>query len=541
MSGGCSVQSEIVYEEQTNWCEITSDGLECLMMNKEEHKENGQSAGKTRRRKGRLRRLVMLLLVLAALIWAGPYIASTDMARDMIVPAINSRIHGTVRIDEISLNWLGPCVVKGLRVTDTSGREVLHVEGIIWEHGAWRGITDYKKIGHVEVVKPNPKLIVGPDGRISLAEAFKLRKPSEKKPLPELFGQITVRDGNVSVVLANGQTGELSGLDARFDLNTLKDVAGEFSWDSVEMYDMVLAKATFKPTFRNERLDLPVVTIPVSTTLVRRRGGQGGRLRVRCAIDFSGPEPMLKIPGTLKVAENIPIDRELGSDLLSRMLVLFYEPQKLTGQVSLTVEDLLLPLGESIKRTGSGRGILALKDVKIQSDGLMTGLTNLGGLAPPSDLASMKISDLLFEIKDGRFYYDDLMVIFADTLDMKFSGSVGFDDTLDLIVSLPTLRTPEKIEQSLSSLGAKIGLDKLSPMLKKIPIPVFGPLSSLARYRIKLRITGSRQNPTIDWLGSLGATVSPTPVPMPKSSPTTNPADLLFDLLDELLKPKPAK
>lgn len=497
-------------------------------------KNNADQNSTAPRRRRRFRRtVIILLLVLAGIVWSGPYLASTDMARDMIVPAINSRIHGTVGIDDISLSWMGPCRITGLRVVDTSDREVLNVKQIIWDHGAWRGITDAKYFENIEVIEPEAKLFIGPDGRISLAHAVSMKKPSGK-PLPELKGRITVKDGSVHAFLEDGQTGELSGLEARFDLNTLKDVAGEFSWDSVETYGLVLGEATFKTTFRNERFDLPVVTIPVSSA-ISRQDQPGGVLRVGCEIDFSAPDPVLKVPGVLDVAENIPIYHELGSDLLSRIFPIFYEPQKLTGRVSMSVEDLLLPMGESINRTGSGRGKLVLKDVKIISDGLMTNLANLGGLAPPTDLTSMKISDLLFEIKQGRCYYDDLTVTLAETLDMKFSGSVGFDDTLDLIVSLPVLpRQLAKLTEVISpdKIATGIGLDKLSPLLGNIPI--IG-----SRRHIDIRITGTRTRPMLGLPPILDPILKPGA--RPETQTHTKPADPLIDLFDKILKPKSSK
>ncbi len=490
----------------------------------------GQDSAAPRRRHRFRRTVIILLLLLAGIAWAGPYLASTDTAREMIVSAINSRIYGTVLIDKISLSWLGPCRIKGLRVMDTSDREVLHVEQIIWDHGAWRGLTDYEKIGLVEVVNPKPKLIEEASGEFSLVKALKPRKRSEK-PLPELKGRITVRDGSAGVVLANGQRGNWAGINGQFDLNTLKDIAGEISWDSAEIYDLVLGKATFQPTFRNERIDLPVVTIPVSSARLEP-GLSGGRLRIGCDIDFSGPEPVLKIPGTLKVAENIPINRELGSEILSRVITIFYEPKELTGQISLTVEDLNVPLGKSIKDT-SGRGRVGLKDVEIQSVGLIANLTTLGGLAPPSDLTSLKISDLVFEIRDGRFYYDDLAVTFAGTFDMKFSGSVGFDDSLDLIVTLPVV--PKQFEQladivTLEKLRSGIGLGKLSPLLGNLDI-----IGNLRR----IRITGTREKPMLGMPPILDPLLRPKTGPA--SHPTTKPADPLFDLFDNLLKPKPSE
>jgi len=42
-----------------------------------------------------------------------------------------------------------------------------------------------------------------------------------------------------------------------------------------------------------------------------------------------------------------------------------------------------------------------------------------------------------FTLKDGRIWYDNLTMVFPENFDLKFYGSVGLDETVDLTVSVP--------------------------------------------------------------------------------------------------------
>ena len=290
---------------------------------------------------------------------------------------------------------------------------------------------------------------------------------------------------------------------------------GQAGWTSATVYGLPLDEATFRPTLREGVFHLPLTTIAAG----------GGKLRVAAKVDFQTEEPTLTIPGNLTIMENVPINRSLGDNLFSRIFVFLYNAEKLTGQASLRTgaDGLTLPLGKGIKTGGAGGGHLDLKDIKIRTRGesLLDMLIELGGL-PKTDLAAIKISGLDFEIREGRVRYDNCTVWIADVYDVKLSGSVGFDDSLEMTVSLPI--TPALLEK----LGIKLGGGGLGRVLKRVRrVPIF--------------IGGTRQKPKLDFskvdirkiLTSLPDILGPLLGPDGDGG-----EDPLRDLLDDLLKGK---
>jgi hypothetical protein len=106
-------------------------------------------------------------------------------------------------------------------------------------------------------------------------------------------------------------------------------------------------------------------------------------------------------------------------------------------------------------------------------------LLELGG-GQPREAYAVEASGLDFEIRNGRLYYDDFTLLFVkDKFDIKFYGSVGFDDTLDLTVSLP------------------IGAELLRRL--KVRGPVREYVRLLAGTRVDIPMVGTRQRPMLDF------------------------------------------
>ena len=92
---------------------------------------------------------------------------------------------------------------------------------------------------------------------------------------------------------------------------------------------------------------------------------------------------------------------------------------------------------------------------------------------------AVRVDGVDFIIRDGRIHYDNFTMVFAGVFDLKFYGSVGFDDTLDMTVSIPVSAA------LLEKFGAR------------------GPVVEYARLlkgaRIAVPLVGSRQNPRLDF------------------------------------------
>ena len=141
------------------------------------------------------------------------------------------------------------------------------------------------------------------------------------------------------------------------------------------------------------------------------------------------------------------------------------------------MNDVVLPLGETLKTAGAGHGRLDLVNMKVRPDGLLAELLALGGLDKQTDHA-VSVGGLDFMLKDGRLAYDDFTLTFTDEYDLKFYGSVGLDETLDLVVSVPVKAA------LLERLGVR------------------GPVAEYARHltgsRVAIPIIGTRERPKLD-------------------------------------------
>ncbi|MCD4699498.1 MAG: hypothetical protein K8R91_02875 [Phycisphaerae bacterium] len=111
-----------------------------------------------KRRWRRLRFLLVVVLLLAGMVWTGPYLLSTGPGRDLIVSVVNDRIKGTLRIGEISLSWLGPCQLKNLQAMDLDGREVLRIENISLDAGILGLLKDAEHFDHASAASPRVML-----------------------------------------------------------------------------------------------------------------------------------------------------------------------------------------------------------------------------------------------------------------------------------------------------------------------------------------------------------------------------------------------
>ena len=250
---------------------------------------------------------------------------------------------------------------------------------------------------------------------------------------------------------------------------TFRQVSSKLAvgWQSAEIYGVQMGAAKLTPVLRDGRVTLPKTTIPTSQ----------GKVNLGGVLDFQTAEPTFKLAGKTRILEDVIVTPELGKSLLSRINPIFLHMTRVEGTALLDVQNVVLPLGEALKTAGAGRGRLDLIEMKVRPGGLLAELMALGGLDKNKDYA-VKVGGVDFLLKKGRFAYDDFTLTFTDEFDLKFYGSVGLDDTLDLVVSLPVKAA------LLERLGVR------------------GPVAEYARHltgsRVDIPIIGTRLKPKLD-------------------------------------------
>ena len=321
------------------------------------------AADKRRKRRRRLR--IALIVVAAVLLLVGltPYVLSTGAATRWIVGMVNDRLVGTVAIDDLSLGWLGPCRVKGLRVTDTDGREVLRVEQITWDKGLLSAVRLPERFGRVTVAGPRAVLYLA-DGDLSLAEAFErsslsraLRakrprpKPKRPKPPTRAGGTAAISGGSVRIVRADGRTMEIADVAGEFDVGLPESLAGTLS------------------------AALPAAAVEAEIAVTQGPAGVGMTGRCRLAGEIGDAKARWRYaPG----GPAAPGARQLASAILAGEpfalpeVELDVEPSRLDAAALVRAVGALVPLRRDVEITG---GTLTIEQVHVR-----------GGSAPETEI-----------------------------------------------------------------------------------------------------------------------------------------------------------
>jgi hypothetical protein len=237
----------------------------------------------------------------------------------------------------------------------------------------------------------------------------------------------------------------------------------DIGWQSGDVYGIALGKAALSPRLADGKVELPAASFPAS----------GGTMSLGAKVDLTGKEPQLRIPGLLQLMQDIDLNGEIGRQLLSFINPLFSQVAAMTGKVSMRLQDIDVPLGEGIKRSGTGRGHMDLANLRIEPGGGAFGtLVKLSGQAGQGGQQALdiKVGNPDFQIDNGRIKYDNFTMTFPNGFDVVFHGSVGFDNTVDLLMGLPI--TPELLQQ----LGARGPVAQYASVLKgqRIDVPISG-------------------------------------------------------------------
>jgi len=200
------------------------------------------------------------------------------------------------------------------------------------------------------------------------------------------------------------------------------------------------------------------------------------------SIDFTPDGMVYNLPGKIILIDNVMINPEVGELLLSRFNPLFAKLVQLDGEMTLTLEDMHVPFGDAFKTSGRGRGKLDLSKLKMRpGKGGLIKIFDMAALNPTSNNAFLiRTTGVDFEIKNGRIYYENFTLILGGNFDLIFSGWVGFDDTMELNVSIP-------IRAGVLSAFRVVG-----------PVSDYARMLERSGVRITIPITGTRGAPRLD-------------------------------------------
>ncbi len=144
------------------------------------------------------------------------------------------------------------------------------------------------------------------------------------------------------------------------------------------------------------------------------------------------------------------LDLEVAAGLVKFLAPDFQGDREVTGEVSLSLSKVRMPLGvggkEAIKQL-EAEGKLTLHQVGSQVNSpmwqaLIKMVADMNGKQPGKVIRLVADAEIPFQVRDGRLYHEGLRIGFPDIdpqLVVSTRGSIGLDETLDLFVDLPRL------------------------------------------------------------------------------------------------------
>ena len=246
----------------------------------------------------------------------------------------------------------------------------------------------------------------------------------------------------------------------------------DFGWQEAVLMGITFGPAKISPHLAGGRVVIPATSIDALE----------GKVHIGGEVDLAPETPIYHLAGKVTVLDRLHVDRTMGRELLSRFNPLFSGLVGIDGWATMTTTDLVVPLSDKAADVASGHGRLDLQEMTVEPSGLLFTLLQLGGDADPDEKTRMEVDGLDFQIRQGRIHYNNFTFRFPThgNFDLKFHGSVGFDDTLDLAVSVP-VRTA---------------------LLEKLKVK--GPILEYARLlegaRVDVPIKGTRTAPKLDFV-----------------------------------------
>ncbi|MBL7037733.1 MAG: hypothetical protein ISR77_03835 [Pirellulaceae bacterium] len=245
-----------------------------------------------------------------------------------------------------------------------------------------------------------------------------------------------VRPGASSAAVTDVRTASARDAVARPLVSPELTANANFGWQSANVHGLLVGEGELVATLSGGVVNFAPLDVPVSE----------GRFKMSPWIDTKATPVSLHIKkGPL--AENVRISQEMCHTWLKYIAPLLAEATRAEGRFSISLDGAQVPLtvpdrsevhGElDLHAAQIGPGPLAqqylamAQQVKtiVEGQPLGNGLSSRATLNVPQQKVK-------FDVKNGRVYHQNFSVVVGD-VEIRTSGSVGFDQSLDLVAELP--------------------------------------------------------------------------------------------------------
>ena len=234
-----------------------------------------------------------------------------------------------------------------------------------------------------------------------------------------------------AAVAANGSPAELPVVS-----NELTASAG-FTWTAARLYEVDIGQGRFDAKLNNGVVTGSSLDLPVS----------GGRVRFAPSV-LLNQRPMVLVHPPAQVVENLQITPTMCRTWLKYVAPVLADATEVKGQFSTELEGAKVPILTPLD--GQVKGRLAIHSAQVGPGPLgQKILTSVRALEPvlkgrplqalmqPGAVwIAMPEQTVEFEMVDRGVRHKDLTFMVGDVI-VKTSGTVGFDESLDLVATIP--------------------------------------------------------------------------------------------------------
>ncbi|MHC4624939.1 MAG: translocation/assembly module TamB domain-containing protein [Planctomycetota bacterium] len=222
----------------------------------------------------------------------------------------------------------------------------------------------------------------------------------------------------------------------------------------------------FGPTETAIEMKSGLLTMPPFTTKVNE-----GQLSLAAKADFKQTPPLLQTPRPMDVVNDVRVNDETARQLLMYLNPIFAGAANMSGKVSLSCEQLAIPLGTAAKKQIQVIGTVSGEDIRLSSGNLLSELLAVGNVSLGRQVITLRPTR--FVLWDGFLRYDDMQIDVGDN-PLNFKGVIGLDKTLNMTATLPytiegkTVKVGQEADPKRISVPLKGTVDKPELDLSKL-------------------------------------------------------------------------
>lgn len=479
----------------------------------------------------RLRRAIFTIsIVLLAFLGVAlmlPVWANTEQGRAYVLERINHRLTGSLSVAKWRLGWFHGIQMQGIVLASKDGTPVLQCASLQTDLTLWSWLRGSYDLGNT--VLNSPRLVASryPDGSNDLSRIFDSPNPaSANRPsyyFSSLRGSIHIDNGQ-AILRSTASPREIHILNATAEIpiasptspihltihspstngSTALTIEGTLppmaKWahrpaDIVSDLDISAANLPVAPladwlglspaweqslgssidtlSFANHKL----ATDPISTPAFHLHS-QTGDIDIKCILAANGQHITLTLPDTpdtrdLEAHATLILGRPVLDCLAYVNPVLAHAlPRK--GAADLTLNAAKIDLAQPANASASG--LLTLTGIELQPTGLVSQIYSLARARPegpataPASTWPARIPPTRITLADARLACDSLSISVPTQPRILFSGSIGLDRSLQLLLTVPLFpaNTPDSLGTGTVQIPIRGTID--DPVLDKRPL-----------------------------------------------------------------------